>query len=212
MSFRDTISAIRGKRLELARIDPRSGMPTMPPPGASPAAIDLAERRLGFALPPSYRAFLEVHDGWPAFFHGASLLNAQHLARGTYVNVARMVAAEHASELDSGPISVGGASSRFIPFGIDTQAETVIGWDPGRPSRAGYGELRIVMWLNGIGDVVESFDAFLEIVLQMLGAELEDRRSRVAARSTPVPASAPVRREPRPPISASATARVIRAA
>jgi hypothetical protein len=169
----------------------------MPPPGASPSAIDAAERRLGFAIPPSYRAFLEVHDGWPGFFHGASLLSAHQLARGTYVNVARMVVGEHAAELESGPPSVASAAATFVPFGIDAQAETIIGWDPSRAT--GGGELRILMWLNGIGDVAESFESLLDLVLTMLGADIEDRRAITSSqRGMPLARSEPARGDARP--------------
>jgi hypothetical protein len=181
----------------------------MPPPGAAPSAIDAAERRLGFAIPPSYRAFLEVHDGWPGFFHGASLLSAQQLARGTYVNVARMVVGEHASELESGPASVVGATSTFVPFGIDAQAETIVGWDPARST--GGGELRILMWLNGIGDVAESFESFLNLVLMMLGADIEERRALTSSqRGVLLSRGEPARGDLRP--IAQASPRAVRAA
>jgi hypothetical protein len=36
-------------------------------PGASPAQIEAAERRLGVALPASYRAFLSITNGWTYF-------------------------------------------------------------------------------------------------------------------------------------------------
>src|SRR5688572_7913807 len=128
MGLLDIIHGIRSKRLELARLDPRSGMPTMPPPPASAASIQAVERRLGLPLPASYRAFLSVHDGWPGFFHGANLLGSAALARGTYMSVGRMAFAENTAELEDGPISVARAASSFVPFGIDAQAEMVFGW------------------------------------------------------------------------------------
>lgn len=185
MGLPDTIQAIRSKRLELARLDPRGGMPTMPPPGASPASLDAVERRLGFVLPPSYRAFLSAHDGWPGFYQGASLLGAAALSRGTYMNFGRMIFAEHTAELEDGPISVARAAARFVPFGIDPQAEMVFGWDPARSEPSG--ELRVIYWIGGVGDTAPSFEAFLELVFEMLDAELLDRRSQ-AVRSPAPPA------------------------
>jgi hypothetical protein len=38
-------------------------------PGASETAITAAEARLGARLPPSYRAFLTVSNGWPRLTH-----------------------------------------------------------------------------------------------------------------------------------------------
>ncbi|MGH1348996.1 MAG: SMI1/KNR4 family protein [Nannocystales bacterium] len=42
--------------------------------GCSSAQIDEASRALGRALPPSYQAFLEMHDGWTDFIGEAPLL------------------------------------------------------------------------------------------------------------------------------------------
>lgn len=195
MGLLDTIQGIRSKRLELARLDPRGGMPTMPPLPASPSAIEAVERRLGFVLPPSYRAFLSAHDGWPGFFHGASLLGTTALARGTYMSIGRMVFAENTAELEEGPISVARAAASFVPFGIDPQAEMVFGWDPAR--RDASGELRVIAWIHGVGDTAPSFHAFLEDVLEMLDAELLDRRA-LPVRSSPLPHGARRLATPRP--------------
>jgi hypothetical protein len=198
MGLLDTIHGIRRTRLELARLDPRGGMPTMPPPPASQASIHAVERRLGFALPASYRAFLAAHDGWPGFFHGANLLGSAALARGTYISVGRMAFAENMAEFEDGPISVARAASGFIPFGLDAQAEMVFGWDPARPEPGG--ELRVIYWIHGVGDTASSFTDFLDLVLAMLDAELDDRRAlRIsssqleARRLTPPPPRAAIR-------------------
>lgn len=187
MALLDTIHAIRSLRLELARLDPRGGMPTMPPPPASPASIAAVERRYGFALPASYRAFLAAHDGWPGFFHGASLLGTGALARGTYLGVGRMAFAENTADLEDGPISVARAAASFVPFGLDAQAHMVFGWDPARIEPTG--ELRVLYWIHGVGDTAPSFDAFLDFVAEMLEAEVADRRA-LPARSPAVPREA----------------------
>lgn len=44
---------------------------------ASPSQIAKLERRLGKPLPPSYRAFLELHNGWEHFDGGLNLLSVE---------------------------------------------------------------------------------------------------------------------------------------
>ena len=68
MEWSSILAGIRAKKLEIARLDPRRGMPV---------------------LPPSYVEFLSRHDGWPQLLHGTSLLGAHQLARGTFDGVAR---------------------------------------------------------------------------------------------------------------------------
>lgn len=53
---------------------------TLGPP-ASPAQIAALEQRLGRALPPSYRAFLELHNGWDEFSGGSKLLAVEDQGR-----------------------------------------------------------------------------------------------------------------------------------
>src|SRR5262249_10723229 len=86
-------------------------------------------------------------------------------ARGTYVELARL------SLEDPG----------LFPFGIDAAGETIFAWDTAA-ARAD-GELAIVVWMNEIGERVASFPHFLELVLEMLGAEIAERRP--AARTAP---------------------------
>src|SRR5580698_5888430 len=90
MRWQPPLAEIRAKKLSMARLDPRAGMPVMPPPGAAPSAVDAVERRLGRPLPPSYRELLAQHDGLPGFYQGASLLGTRPLSRGTYVELARL--------------------------------------------------------------------------------------------------------------------------
>lgn len=164
MRWQPILHEIRALKLALARLDPRAGMPVMPPAGASPRSVEAVERRFGRPLPPSYRALLAEHDGVPQLYHGASLLAARPLAQGTYVNLARLV-------IDP-PGPQGGAD--LVPFGIDTRGETIFAWDRSE-ERAG-GELEVVVWINDIGERVDGFPAFLELVLEMLTAEIDDRR------------------------------------
>jgi hypothetical protein len=136
-------------------------MPVMPPAGASPAAVDAAERRLGRPLPPSYREMLAQHDGVPGFYQGAALLGTRPLSRGTYVDLARMsIDAER--------------SAGLVPFGIDATGETIFAWDTARPRADG--ELEVVVWMNEIGARIESFPAFLDLTLDMLASEIAERQ------------------------------------
>jgi hypothetical protein len=166
MRWQPLLAEIRAQKLVLARLDPRSGMPVQPPAGAAPGAVEAVERRLGRPLPPSYRELLAQHDGLPGFYQGAALLGARPLARGTYVELARL------SIDDRG----------IFPFGIDAAGETIFAWDPA-VARAD-GELAIVVWMNEIGERVPSFPDFLELVLEMLVTEVAERQ-RATVRTGP---------------------------
>jgi hypothetical protein len=201
MHWYDAVNQIRARKLELAAIDPRGGMPVMPACRAGERGIAAVERRLRRPLPPSYRAFLAVHDGWSQFYQGASLLGVRQLARGTYDEVTRLVM----EEWDAPRHGSARAPRRqvpkhmLVPFGIDARAETIFAFDTNSPSADG--ELEIVVWLNEIGERVESFPRFLELVLDLLGADMEERRQRVAdarngAARPPVSAGFAARAEP----------------
>jgi hypothetical protein len=171
MRWHQLMNEIRIRRLELARLDPRAGMPVLPPGGASQSAILAVERRLGRPLPRSYRQLLALHDGVPLFYQGISLLNAHHLARGTYVDLARLV-------IDLGELSgIEGAHKRrstLVPFGVDAAGEAIFAWDLSTPGEGG--EPSIVVWMNEIGERVSSFWSLLELVHAMLEADIDDRR------------------------------------
>ncbi|WP_437283361.1 SMI1/KNR4 family protein [Sorangium sp. So ce375] len=197
MEWLESMHRIRALKLELARMDPRRGMPIAPPAGASEAAIDGVERRLGMPLPPSYRELLSRHDGWPQLFAGASLLGVRALARGSYMDVGRMVLehcegeeARGAGEHHGASAAVRGrygARSALVPFGIDAAAETVFAWDP--EARAPDGELEIILWTNDLGLRLSGFAELLDMVKDMLAAELDDRRGRAFAQAQIEPAA-----------------------
>jgi SMI1 / KNR4 family (SUKH-1) len=160
MRWQPLFDEIRAQKLDLARLDPQRGAPPWPPPGASASALAAAERRLGRALPPSYRELLGQCDGVPGFYQGAGLLSTRHLARGTYVDLCRIV------------IDV----PTLVPFGVDPAGETIFAWDPSEAR--GDGEIGVVVWMNEIGERLRDFPSFLELVRDMLAAELADRRAR----------------------------------
>lgn len=169
------LAEIRALKLDLARLDPRGGMPVMPPSGATPYALAAVERKLGRALPEAYRELLEIHDGFPHLYQGASLLSTTQLVRGSFVDIARMT-------IDLGEPGPVGASHRrpaLVPFGIDTRAETIFAFDCGGADR----KISIVLWTNEIGVRLDSFNAFLDFVIEMLEADVEERRSQVEPKS-----------------------------
>lgn len=138
------LEGIRELQLELARAIPSYDFCPVPGPAAREADLVAAEQRLGHALPPSYRSFLARHDGWPRFFHGASLLRARDIAT-----------------LPKGDL---------IPFGADASATTLFAFDPREAKRR---ELPVVCYLNGIGERRGSFLDFLRLVAELCDAELE---------------------------------------
>lgn len=160
------VHGLRAARLELARLDPHAGMPLCPPAPAPEDALARVERRIGRRLPRSYREFLAVHDGWPQFFQGAALLGTTQLARGTFVDIARMVL-DDLPDIDT---------TSIVPFGIDRAAEVILAWDFSRPLEDG--EVEVVFWVNEIGGRVGSFWEVLALVSDVIGAAVAERRSR----------------------------------
>ena len=224
MEWLDAIRSIRALKLALARKDSRRGLPVAPPGGASEEAIASAERRMGMRLPPSYRALLAMHDGWPQIFGATGLLGVLPLTRGAYLGVAQMMIEENegAARLESAQRAGGGASPRemavdvgrgqgqgegdgarargrmraagLVPFGIDAEAETLFAWDP--ESVRADGEMEVVVWMSGLGMRLGSFPELLELLVDMLAAELEvsvDEGDAAALSVTPVPPSSHVR-------------------
>lgn len=196
MDWLRSLPEIRKIKLDLARLDARRGMPVLPPVGATSRAIAGVERKLGRRLPPSYRAFLAEHDGWPQFFAGASLLGARHLARGTYVDLGRLMLGAFDERTDRSDDASVGSTASLLPFGIDAQAETIFAFDSSVEIED---ELEVVILVNDVGERLPSFAAFVAFVREALLAELDDRR-RAAPRldryGRPMPNGAPALREP----------------
>ena len=72
---------------------------------------------------------------------------------------------------DLGPPSQWNETSRLlIPFGIDIQATTLFAFNPTvvRPD----GEYEVIAWVNELGLRCESFEDFLELVLDLCRADL----------------------------------------
>ena len=79
--FSTLLTRIKETQTEILRLAPYRDVSLVPNPGASQLAIAAVEERIGHRLPPSYREFLALHDGWPRFFEGATLLGTANLGK-----------------------------------------------------------------------------------------------------------------------------------
>ena len=165
MDQHDLLIKIRETHTELSWLQPFRDLGLIPNPAASEVALKRAEKRLKHQLPPSYRAFLSVHDGWPRFFDGASLLGTATLGHRKYEDLAR--AAFEAAETplpELGPPRRPRARS-LIPFGADLEGTTLFAFNPAvvQPD----GEYEVIAWVNELGMRHPSFPAFLEWILEL---------------------------------------------
>jgi hypothetical protein len=171
----ETVGKIRQVKMELARVNPEAGPSVAPPPGAALRAISAVERRIRRRLPPSYRAFLHEHDGWPLFFEGASLLGTRELSKPGYAELSRATFAAYETPIpEMGPPSrPQGSAEAMIPFGMDPKATTIFAFNPAvvRPD----GEMEVILWVNELGERTDSFTDFLSMVLEMLEVDVAER-------------------------------------
>jgi len=106
---------------------------------AAPDAIDALEAAAGFALPPSYRAFLAQHDGWRGFWADLDFLSCGAADRAKYrANIAETLDAH--SDIDPGEKIP--ADALYIAASRDTPS--LIYLDP--RSRRPDGELDVVRY------------------------------------------------------------------
>lgn len=161
---------IRQVHTQISWLQPYRDLGLIPNPSASEVAINKAQKRLGQRLPPSYRAFLELHDGWPRFFDGASLLGTATLGRRKYEDLAR--AAFEAAET---PVPLGPPrrprASTLIPFGADLEGTTLFAFNPAVTTAEG--EFEVIAWINEIGLRQPTFKAFLEFILELGMQDIE---------------------------------------
>jgi len=199
MHWLGTLKEIRAKQIELGTIDPLHQAPAQLPTGASTQAIEDAERRMGRLLPPSYKAFLAMHNGWPEFFQGLSLFGVRELAEYESIEGSRILLDEWDTPVsvpvsEAYPPRSGRTPKILVPFAADTQAESFFAWDPSR--RRKDGELEVVLWVGQIGDRIDGFPRLVDLVFDMLMADLEEwkrrtasgRRRRPEARQIDIPA------------------------
>jgi hypothetical protein len=175
-NWKDTIAKIRDVKAGLAASDPTMGPAIAPPPGAGLRTIAVVERRIRHALPPSYRAFLHLHDGWPLFFHEASLLGTRELSKPGPFHLTRAAFAAYETPIpEIGPPSrPQGHADAMIPFGIDPTATTIFAFNPTVVSADG--EMEVILWVNGLGERAPNFAEFLSMALEMLELGLGEER------------------------------------
>ena len=172
MDQHDLLITIRELYTEISWLQPFRDLGLIPNPAASKLAIEKAEERIGRALPPSYRAFLELHDGWPRFFDGASLLGTAHLGHRKYEDLAR--AAFEAAETpipDLGPPTRPRART-LIPFGADLEGTTLFAFNPAVVDAQG--EYEVIAWVNELGVRHPSFPSFLEFIIDLGQQDVAD--------------------------------------
>lgn len=172
MDQHDLLIKIRETHTEISWLQPFRDLGLIPNPAASEVALKRAEKRLKHKLPPSYRAFLALHDGWPRFFDGASLLGTANLGHRKYEDLAR--AAFEAAET---PLPELGPPRRprarnLIPFGADLDGTTLFAFNPS-VTRAD-GEYEVIAWVNELGMRHPSFSAFLDWILELGEQDLSD--------------------------------------
>lgn len=170
-NFSTLLTRIKDIQTEILRAAPYRDISLVANPGASKLAIAAVEERIGHPLPPSYRAFLALHDGWPRFFEGATLLGTANLGKRMYEDMARAVF--EAAETPVPHLAPPSRAERtpIVPFGIDLQGTTLFAFNP-NVTRAD-GECEVVAWVNEIGVRRETFTGFLEFVAEMCESELE---------------------------------------
>jgi hypothetical protein len=166
----ELIRRIREVHTQIAWLAPARDLGLIPNPRASAIALSRVEARIKRPLPPSYRQFLQLHDGWPRFFEGATLLGTATLGHRRYEDLARVV-----FEAAETPVPEVGPPSRprtrtLIPFGADLEGSTLFAFDP--QVRRADGEYEVIAWVNELGVRLESFAGFLEFVLELAEAEL----------------------------------------
>ena len=177
MDWKNTIAKIRDVKAELSAAFPEMGPAVAPPPGAGLRTIAVVERRIRHMLPPSYRSFLHLHDGWPLFFHDTSLLGTRELSKPGPLQACRAAFAAYETPIPEigPPQRPEGSSESMIPFGIDPAGTTLFAFNPA--VRSADGEMEVIMWVNGLGERAQNFAEFLAMSLEMLELGLDERRS-----------------------------------
>ncbi len=120
---------------------------------ASVAALTALEQRLGRALPPSYRGFLELHDGWEMASGDMNLLSTSQMAESPYAGKIQKFHADCKKYKD--PVGV-----RGLVIGYSDTTPTRLLLDPERIDAAG--EWTLVVHHLGEEETSESFLAWLE--------------------------------------------------
>jgi hypothetical protein len=176
--FRRELETIVTLEREIQTISPFRDFGLVGNPGASKRAIAAAERRLQRPLPPSYRAFLRQHDGWPRFYDGATLLGTANLGLRAYEDAAHATFEAAETPVTDFVPSYRARPKVLIPFGIDMQATTLFVFNPAVGKG---GEYEVIAWINEIGIRRPDFPSFLETIRELCESELDGVVTRVAS-------------------------------
>ena len=159
----DLIAA--GRELDLLMFD--EIITGLPNPPATEGQVAAYERECGFPLPPSFRAFLLLHDGWPDFLGDAAIL-------GT--GWRKLDWTDEALEALEAPFEEFGQedplANRAVPvlLGVDAFVSLFL-WPPDL-SRQPFHEYQYSELLAEHAD----FDAFLQGSLDSLRNQIEEER------------------------------------
>ena len=153
------------------RIDAAMSTPVevvLPPP-ADPAALELAEKELGFSLPAVLRrAYLEVADG--GFGPGGGLLGVAEVA-SAYARMRRGDELPRGRAWPERLVPLVAADPGYDCVDAASPAGRIVAWDPD-----GLGEFSgEKAWNRSFGDVAPSVEAWLEV---WVGGKTQEEESR----------------------------------
>jgi len=137
----------------------------LPEVAATEQEIMSVERRLGFALDPRYRAFLQYANGWKSFYQAVDLFGTANLLGAPPMDSARrQLAAIQPAHFEA---AVGKSVAEFLPIAASTVQRDI--FLLGQPRSAHQG---IVVWFAG--DEVDRFPSFDDFYLAMLDYNREE--------------------------------------
>lgn len=140
-------------------------------PPASPKQIAKLEGILGKSLPPSYRAFLELHNGWSHFDGGAKLLAVED-HEGEWVKDRWETFANGFEdiEVEDNPFEIGA-----IPVLLGPDEYNFLVLDPRKVRKNG--EMDFVMYYySEEEDRFEDFTSYLQDYLEVKRRSIEEER------------------------------------
>lgn len=144
--------------------------PHEPEPPATPGQIARLERILGRPLPPSYRAFLERHNGWADFQGGARLLSVEDHQRPWVAERIRDISDLFFEDAADNPFRNG-----MLPVLLGEDENNYLVLDPSTVRADG--EMDFVMYDYGEEEErFETFTTFLEDTLDVIEALIEDEK------------------------------------
>lgn len=164
---REVAAAVERVRAELSDEAARLRFPPpnfVPKPPATPDAIAALETHHHIRLPPSYRAFLELHDGYEGLAGGGDMLSAQAILPGgshheLVLRWKRMCADYGSAEVVDG-----------IVIASSTQPNNWLYIDVNRPLEGG--EYTLVYWMGDTSQDLGSLLEYFEFVVMSCRATL----------------------------------------